>query len=67
MSFSGNKKDAVQFVADMLTRSKPGSLSIMIMDQDTSEGCCVYTATDMSSEDIVEMLGQACLSKLTST
>lgn len=67
MSFIGNKKDAAQYVSELLLASKPGSLSITIMDQGMSEDCCVYTAIDMSSEDIVKMLGQACLNKLTST
>jgi hypothetical protein len=67
MSFSGNKADAAQYVNDYLLASKPGSLSITITDQDTSGGCCVYIATDMSSDDIVKMLGQACLERLTST
>lgn len=67
MSFSGSKKDAAQFVSEAVLLSKASSLSIMIIDQDTSEGCFVYTAIDMSSDDIVKMLGQSCLNKLTST
>lgn len=67
MSFSGNKKDAAQFVAEALLLSKPGSLSITITLQDTSGACSVLTAIDMSSEDIVKMLGQACLEQLTNT
>lgn len=67
MSFSGNKTDAVQFVKETLESSKPDSLSIMIMYQWPSEGCYVSNAINMSSEDIVKMLGQACLEQLTST
>lgn len=67
MSFYGNKKDAAQFVAEALLASKPGSLSIMTMLQDTSGDCSVLTAIGMSSEDIVKMLGQACLEQLTNT
>lgn len=65
MSFSGNKTDAAQYVKELLEASKPGSLSITITNRDMSEGCSVYTAIDMSSEDIVLMLGQACLRQLT--
>lgn len=67
MSFKGTKEDAAQYVADLLKASKPGSLSITITLQDTSGDCSVLTAIDMSSEDIVKMLGQACLEQLTST
>jgi hypothetical protein len=67
MSFYGNKKDAVQFVSETLAASKPGSLSIMTMSHDLSGACSVSHATNMSSEDIVKMLGQACYDQLMST
>lgn len=67
MSFKGNKTDAAQFVKEVLEASKPSSLSIMIMEQDKSGDCFVRTAIAMSSDEIVEILGQAIYSQLMST
>lgn len=63
-NFMGSKKDAVQFVNDLLTSSKEDLRLIMIISQEPSGVYSVSTATDMLSEDIVRVLGQACYDKL---
>lgn len=64
MNFSENKKDAVQFVSDQLDHLKADSLSIMIMGQGKYGGFFVSSAINLSSEDIVEKMGQACYGQL---
>lgn len=60
-----NKTDVVQFVTEELTRLKPNSVLTMTIGRDTSEGFSVNSVTDISSEDIVKMLGQIYLERLT--
>lgn len=65
-TFSGSKTDAAQYVADTVLNLENDSQLITIITPDLSGVCSVSTATDMSLDDIVKALGQACYDKLTS-
>ena len=54
MKFYGSNKDAAQFVAYLVNDLKFGSQLITITVQGRSEGCYVFIATDMWSEDTVK-------------
>lgn len=62
-----NKQDVVEFVNEELKRLDQGSVLITIIQRETLEGYSVSTVTDVSLEDTVKVLGQACLDQLTST
>lgn len=63
-NFSGAKKDAVQYVSDQLDHLNEDSLSIMIMGRGKYEGFFVSSAINLSSDDIVKKMGQACYDQL---
>ncbi len=54
MKFIGSSTDVARFVADTLISLGLDSQLITITIQGRSEGCYVFVATDMWSEDIVK-------------
>lgn len=63
MTFFGSKTIVVQFVADLIIRLRPVSVSITIMTRGSSEDYSVSIVTDTSLESIV--LGRATSFSLT--
>jgi len=53
MNFYGNKTLVVAFVADIILRLRPDSVSITIMTRGSSEDYSVSIVTGMSLESIV--------------
>lgn len=65
MSFLGSRTDAAQFASDTILNLKSDSQLTMIITPATSADFYVSIATNLSSEDIVKALGQACLDQHT--
>lgn len=67
MIFFGNKKDVVQFVADILIDSRFALALITIINRGTSEDCSVRIVTDTWLEDIAKIKAQSFSLRLTHT
>ena len=67
MTFTGNKKDVVQFVSVLLMYLRNDLQSITIIIRGTSEDCSVSIAINTSSEGRAKRLAQTYSLQLTDT
>lgn len=67
MTFTGNKKDVVQFVSVLLMYLRNDLQSITIIIQGTSEACSVSIAISTSLEGAVKRLARTYSLQLTNT
>lgn len=67
MYYLKTKEHVVQCVEDLLGSLNKGSALTMIISRGASEAYFVRTVTDASSEDIVALLGNYYLRKLSDT
>jgi len=58
MNFYGDRTDVAQFASDIILSSSIALQSITIIVLEKSVVSCVFIATDISSEDIVEATAQ---------